>query len=159
VQRVPPKTEKNGRRHTSTITVAVLKIQDVKDVKVRREDVEFSACRAGGCGGQNVNKRSTAVRLVHKQTGEVVSCREERQQGQNRDRALTWMEERLNDERKKKHKRKEDETRKSQVGCGMRGDKVRTYNFRENRVTNHLTGKSVKRLDEILESGRIDLIR
>lgn len=157
MQRVPP--NEKSRRHTSTVTVAVLKEEDYKSIKLDKCDVDFSACRAGGNGGQNVNSRSTAVRLVHKGTGEVVECREERYQGRNRDKALKRLEYRLNNKRQQEYEQKVGAERKEQVGCGMRGDKIRTYNYRENRVTNHLTGKSVKALKDIVEGGRIDLIQ
>ena len=157
MQRIPP-TEKFNRRHSSTLTVAVLKVNEINGIKLERKDVDFSACRAGGHGGQNVNKRSTAVRLTHRETGETVVCREERLQGQNKARALRKLESRLNEDASKKHKQEEDFIRKNQVGCGMKGDKIRTYNYRENRVTNHKNGKSVNRLREIVEDGRIELI-
>ena len=157
VQRVPP-TEKAGRRHSSTITVAVLPKAELSRILVENDDVKLQTCRAGGHGGQNVNKRSTAVRLIHEKTGTVVNCREERRQGQNRQKALAKLERRLNQEAQTNHSAQESAIRRDQVGSGMRGDKVRTYNFRENRVTDHKTGKSTHRLAEVL-AGQLGLIR
>jgi len=157
VQRVPP-TEAGSRRHTSTITVAVLREEEIKEIQVGRDDVEFSASKSGGHGGMNVNKRSTAVRLKHRETGEVVSCREERRQGQNKQKAMKKLERRLNRKNIKKQVQQETRERKEQVGSGMRGDKIRTYNYRENKITDHRSGKSTRRLREIVEQGRLDLI-
>jgi peptide chain release factor 1 len=159
VQRVPPTTEKRGRRHTSTITVAVLKEDEFKRMNLSNDDITFQAYRGSGNGGQNRNKVSSAVRLVHKETGVAVCCEEERDQHKNKKKALYRLEKKLNDTMQTEHKKIIDEERKVQVGCGMRGDKIRTYNYRENRVTNHVTGKSVNRLREIIEDGRIDLIK
>ena len=158
VQRVPP-TEKGSRRHTSTVTVAVLKETEFNEITVSNDDVSFAAFRAGGKGGQNQNKVSSAVRLTHKETGMAIECREERHQGMNKQKALKKIENRLNSEAQSKIKKVEDADRKEQVGCGMRGDKIRTYNYRENRVTNHINGNSVRRLREVVECGRIDLIQ
>lgn len=123
------------------------------------KDVYFTSCRASGSGGQNVNKVSSAVRLKHKETGETVFCQEERKQGSNRKKALKRLERKLNKQKKKKHKSEEDEKRRDQVGSGMRGDKIRTYNYKHNRVTNNENGKVVNSIKKIVEQGRIDLIQ
>lgn len=154
-----PPTEKGERRHTSTITVAVLKESEFKAISLTEGDVEMQTCRSSGHGGQNVNKLSTAVRLTHRETGETVFCQDERKQGRNRKKALQRLERKLNKQKKAGHEKRVAAERKDQVGSGMRGDKIRTYNYRENRVTNHLTGKSVRRLREIVEQGRIDLVQ
>lgn len=128
-------------------------------LKLDNDDVEFSSCQSGGKGGQNVNKVSTAVRLVHKETGEVVSCREERSQNSNRKKALKRLERKLNKEIKKRHFTEVNTDRKEQVGTGMRGDKIRTYNYREDRIKNHKNGKIVRNIKRVVEQGRIDLIQ
>lgn len=158
VQRVPP-TEANGRRHTSTVTVAVLKDSGFEGVKLSDSDVYFEGCRAQGNGGQNVNKVSSAVRLMHKETGETVFCQEERYQNKNRKKALKRLEDKLNNKMMGNLKSEEDSNRREQVGLGMRGDKIRTYNYREYRVTNHVNGKISRQLVEIVEQGKLELIQ
>ena len=155
VQRVPA-TEKRGRIHTSTATVAVL--PEVKDsqIKINAQDLDIQFFRAGGHGGQNVNKVSTAVRLTHKPTGIVVTAREERFQEQNREIALSILRSRLW-ERAELEREKTVAGYRSAIGRGMRAEKIRTYNFPQDRVTDHRIGKSWGNLDSIVE-GNIEKI-
>jgi peptide chain release factor 1 len=150
-------TEKRGRRHTSTITVAVLPLTAPVKVEINEKDLKWSTCKAGGHGGQNVNKLETAVRLEHIPSGIVVSCQDERKQGQNKSRALEIMRARLYAKESQQAADKENAKRKKLIGCGSRGDKIRTYRFQDYIVKNHLNGKKVN-LDKIL-SGNLDLLR
>lgn len=155
VQRVPV-TEKRGRIHTSTATVAVLPEVKDSEIRINPQDVEIQFFRAGGHGGQNVNKVSTAVRLTHKPTGIVVTAREERFQEQNREIALSLLRSRLW-ERAELEKEKTVAGYRSAIGRGMRVEKIRTYNFPQDRVTDHRIGKSWGNLSSIVE-GNIDKI-
>jgi peptide chain release factor 1 len=150
VQRVPV-TEASGRIHTSTASVAVLPEIPKTAVSVREEDLEWKFTRAGGHGGQNVNKVATAVTLTHKPSGIVVHCRQERYQQQNKDIALELLRGRLWEIEEDKRTAKIDTARKAAVGRAMRAEKIRTYNFPENRVTDHRLPKTWKALDRILE--------
>src|SRR5690606_861438 len=150
VQRVP-KTESQGRIHTSTATVAVLPQVKPSEVVIKESDLEWQFSRAGGPGGQNVNKVSTAVRLTYKPTGEVISVREERYQQRNRDIALELLRQRLW-QREQDEKQKQLETTRSQaVGSGQRAEKIRTYNFPQNRVTDHRLNQSWHDLDLVIQ--------
>jgi peptide chain release factor 1 len=150
VQRVPV-TESSGRIHTSTASVAVLPEIPKTAIVVRDEDLEWKFTRAGGHGGQNVNKVATAVTLTHKPSGLVVHCRQERYQRQNKDIALELLRGQLWEIEEEKRTSALASTRKAAVGRAMRAEKIRTYNFPENRVTDHRIPKTWKALDRILE--------
>lgn len=155
VQRVPT-TEKRGRIHTSTATVAVLPEIKESEVQIAPGDLEWSFTRAGGHGGQNVNKVSTAVRLIHKPTGIVVEAREERFQEQNRQIALSLLRSKLW-EKQEEEKLRTIAGYRSAIGRGMRNEKIRTYNFPQDRVTDHRIGKSWGKLEAIID-GDLDRI-
>ena len=140
VQRVP-ETESGGRVHTSTATVAVLPEMEEADIDLRPEDIEMQVYRASGAGGQHVNKTSSAVRLIHKPTGVVVSCQEERSQLQNRAKCMAMLASKLCEMERVRVEDAVTSERRAQVGTGMRNERIRTYNFPQNRVTDHrLTG-------------------
>jgi len=149
VQRVPT-TEAQGRIHTSTTTVAVLPEADEVDVQVSPNDVRIDVFRATGPGGQSVNTTDSAVRVTHIPTGTVVSCQDEKSQLQNRTKAMAILRARLYQMEQDRLANERSEARRSQVGTGERSEKIRTYNFPQNRVTDHRIGKTVYRLAEIL---------
>lgn len=156
IQRVPA-TEKSGRIHTSTASVAVLPVAEEKEVEIKESDLEIAFSRAGGPGGQNVNKVETAVRLTHKPTGIVISSRAERSQQANRERALEILRAKLLDEKIRKEEEALRKERKEQIGTADRSEKIRTYNFPQDRVTDHRIGKSFHHIEKIL-NGNLDQI-
>ncbi|MBI2623335.1 MAG: PCRF domain-containing protein [Candidatus Liptonbacteria bacterium] len=156
VQRVP-KTEKAGRIHTSTASVAVLPIVEAKEVIINQGDLEVSFSRAGGPGGQNVNKVETAVRILHKPTGIVVSCREERSQHANREKALEVLRAKLYEIQNEATSDKVQATRREQVGSADRSEKIRTYNFPDDRITDHRFGAKVHNIEKVLD-GDLDVL-
>ena len=156
VQRVP-ETESGGRIHTSTATVAVLPEVDEVDFELNPADIEMQVFRSSGAGGQHINKTSSAVRLIHKPTGTVVECQQERSQFQNRDRAMQILRARLYEEKVREQADAVTSQRRSQVGTGMRNERIRTYNFPQGRLTDHRVGLTLYRLDSVM-NGDIDEI-
>jgi peptide chain release factor 1 len=152
VQRVPA-TESQGRIHTSTATVAVLAEVDEVEVEIPEGDLEIEVYRSSGAGGQNVQKNSTAVRLTHKPTGMVVTCQDERSQLQNKLRALSILRARLYEIEEEKRRSEREADRRSQVGSGERSEKIRTYNYPQNRVTDHRIGLSNYNLPAVMDGG------
>jgi peptide chain release factor 1 len=154
VQRVP-ETEAQGRIHTSAATISVLPKAEEVDVDIRDEDLRVDVYRAGGHGGQGVNTTDSAVRLTHLPTGLVVTCQDERSQLKNKARAMDVLRSRLFEIELRRRQEEVGSARRSQVGSGERGSKIRTYNFRENRVTDHRIGLTLYNLDRVLE-GQLD---
>lgn len=156
VQRVP-KTESSGRIHTSTATVAVLPEVDQTEVIINPKDLEFEAFRSSGHGGQNVNKVSTAVRIKHKPSGIIVKAQTERSQAQNREIAMGILRARLYQLEESNRRSTIHDERSAQIGTGDRSEKIRTYNFPQNRLTDHRIGKSWHNLEDIME-GKLEPI-
>jgi peptide chain release factor 1 len=156
VQRVP-ETERQGRVHTSTASVAILPVIEAQEMQIKESDLEVTFSRSGGPGGQNVNKVETAVRILHKPTGIVVSSREERSQYANRERAMEILRAKLYNIQKEQAVGSIEQIRKEQIGSAERAEKIRTYNFPEDRITDHRIGKKWHNIEKILE-GDLDPI-
>jgi peptide chain release factor 1 len=150
VQRVPA-TESGGRIHTSTATVAVMPEVEEVDVQIDPNDLKFDTYLSGGAGGQNVQKNETAVRITHKPTGIVVACQDQRSQLQNREQALRVLRARLYEMELAAQQKSEAQARRLQVGSGDRSDKIRTYNFPQDRVTDHRIGLTTHGMGQILD--------
>ncbi len=156
VQRIPA-TEANDRIHTSTATVAVLPEAEEVDVEIKSEDLEITVCRASGPGGQGVNTTDSAVQITHKPTGLIVRCADERSQLKNKAKAMRVLRSRLLKDKQEEENKKYAQTRKSQIGSGDRSERIRTYNFPQNRVTDHRINHTLYNLSEFIE-GKIDLM-
>ena len=156
VQRIPA-TEKSGRVHTSTATVAILPVVESKEVNINQGDLEITFSRAGGPGGQNVNKIESAVRILHKPSGIVVSCREERNQHANRERAMEVLRAKLYEIQQSKEAGDIAANRREQVGTADRSEKIRTYNFPDDRITDHRFNVKVHNIEKVLE-GDLDAL-
>ena len=156
VQRVP-ETESGGRVHTSTATVAVLPEMEAVDVTIDPADIEMQVYRASGAGGQHVNKTSSAVRLIHRPSGIVVACQEERSQLQNREKCMRMLASKLYEIEQTRIQSENDGLRRSQVGTGMRNERIRTYNFPQGRVTDHRIGLTLYKIDAVM-NGDLDEI-
>lgn len=157
VQRVPA-TENKGRIHTSAATVAILPEAEDVDIKIRTEDLKIDTFRAGGAGGQNVNKIESAVRITHLPTGTVVACQTERSQMQNRANAMSLLRSRIYEAERERLARERGDLRSGQIGKGERSEKIRTYNFPQDRLTDHRIGENFSNLPTIMEGNIGDII-
>ena len=157
VQRVP-ETESGGRVHTSTATVAVLPEMEEVDVQLNPADIEMQVYRASGAGGQHVNKTSSAVRLIHKPSGIVVACQEERSQVQNREKCMRMLASKLYEQEQERLSSEVTGLRRSQVGSGMRNERIRTYNFPQGRVTDHRVGLTLYKIDAVMDGDLDEII-
>lgn len=157
VQRVP-ETESGGRVHTSTATVAVLPEMEEVDVQINPADIEMQVYRASGAGGQHVNKTSSAVRLIHKPSGIVVACQEERSQVQNREKCMRMLASKLYEQEQERLDSAITGLRRSQVGSGMRNERIRTYNFPQGRVTDHRIGLTLYKIDAVMDGDLDEII-
>ena len=157
VQRVP-ETESGGRVHTSTATVAVLPEMEEVDVQIDPGDIEMQVYRSSGAGGQHINKTSSAVRLIHKPTGIVVACQEERSQLQNREKCMRLLASKLYEMERERVESEHSGLRRSQVGTGMRNERIRTYNFPQGRVTDHRIGLTLYKIDAVMNGVLDELI-
>lgn len=160
VQRVP-ETEASGRIHTSTVTVAVLpEVEDV-EIDINPADIKIESCKSSGAGGQHINKTESAVRLIHKPSGIVIECQEERSQFKNREKAMRMLKAKLYDIKQSEQSQKIASERRSQVGTGDRSERIRTYNYPQGRITDHRIGLSVFNFESFLNGdigGMIDAL-
>lgn len=157
VQRVP-ETESGGRVHTSTATVAVLPEMEEVDVQINPADIEMQVFRSSGAGGQHINKTSSAVRLIHKPSGIVVACQEERSQVQNREKCMRMLASKLYEIEQERVSSEVTGMRRSQVGTGMRNERIRTYNFPQGRVTDHRVGLTLYKIDAVMDGDLDEII-
>jgi peptide chain release factor 1 len=157
VQRIPA-TEASGRIHTSAVTVAVLPEAEETDIKVNPEDLRIDVYRSQGHGGQSVNTTDSAVRVTHLPTGVVVTCQDEKSQHKNKDKALKVLRARLYEMAERERKAAEDKQRRNQIGSGDRSERIRTYNFPQNRVTDHRIGLTLYKLDRVIEGELEELL-
>jgi peptide chain release factor 1 len=157
VQRVPD-TESQGRIQTSTATVAVLPEVEECDFELNMDELEITTHRSAGAGGQHVNKTESAIRIIHKPTGTVVDCQDERSQGKNKEKALKVMKSRLADMEKRKRESALASERRSQVGTGDRSERIRTYNFPQGRVTDHRIGLTLYKLEQIVNGDMEEVV-
>ena len=157
VQRVP-ETESGGRVHTSTATVAVLPEMEEVDVQINPADIEMQVFRSSGAGGQHINKTSSAVRLIHKPSGIVVACQEERSQVQNREKCMRMLASKLYEQEQERIESEHTGLRRSQVGSGMRNERIRTYNFPQGRVTDHRIGLTLYKIDAVMDGDLDEII-
>ena len=157
VQRVP-ETESGGRVHTSTATVAVLPEMEEVDVQINPADIEMQVFRSSGAGGQHINKTSSAVRLIHKPSGIVVACQEERSQVQNREKCMRMLASKLYEIEQERLSSEVTGMRRSQVGTGMRNERIRTYNFPQGRVTDHRVGLTLYKIDAVMDGDLDEII-
>ncbi len=157
VQRVP-QTESQGRIHTSTATVIVMPEEENIEIEVKPEDIKVDVYRSGGAGGQSVNTTDSAVRMTHIPTGIVVTCQNERSQLQNKEKALQILKAKIYEEEKRKQEEEAGTERRSKIGTGDRSEKIRTYNYPQNRVTDHRIGLTLNKLDRIIEGDLDEVI-
>ena len=157
VQRVP-KTETQGRIHTSTATVLVMPDAEEQDIEINDSDLTIETHRASGAGGQHINKTDSAVRIVHLPTGITVNCQDGRSQIENRETALRLIRARVYEEYQRRKEEEEGAIRRSKIGTGDRSEKIRTYNYPQNRVTDHRIGFTLNQLDRIMEGKMDDII-
>ncbi len=158
VQRIP-KTEKSGRVHTSTVSVAILPEVEEKEININLNDLEISFFRSSGPGGQNVNKVETAVKILHKPTGVAVSSQAGRSQYANREKALGILRAKLYEQKRIEEKNKIGSLRKEQIGTGDRAEKIRTYNFPDDRITDHRLNKKWHNIEKIIDGGLEPIIK
>ena len=157
VQRIP-ETESGGRIHTSTSTVIVMPEQENIEIEIKPEDIKIDVYRSGGAGGQSVNTTDSAVRMTHIPTGIVVTCQNERSQLQNKEKALQILKSKIYEEEKRKQEEESGMERRSKIGTGDRSEKIRTYNYPQNRVTDHRIGLTLNKLDRIIEGDLEEII-